>query len=78
MEESWNEETKNEFAKNLFDAQDGIFYLGKCRDGIREETFVSMKLTVKNKQDTNREEYFSWFADSTRVRNLFSEEGEDK
>lgn len=76
--ENWSKETKNQFTQNPFDAQDGIFYLGKCRDGIREETFADLKLTVTNQQDTNREEYPSWFADSTRVRNLFSEKGEDK
>lgn len=67
--EEWADGENNFFQKNDFSEEDGIFYLGKCRDGVREETFACMKNVVENKQDTEQEHYPAWFADTTHVRN---------
>ena len=62
---------KNYFAENAFDADDGIFYLGKNRDGVhRDETFATAKVDVTNQMKTDKK----WFADTTNVLNVFKNE----
>ena len=59
---------KNNFTENAFRADDGIFYLGKNRDGVhREETFATAKVDVTNQMKTDKK----WFADTTNVLNVF-------
>lgn len=59
---------KNYFEENAFDADDGIFYLGKNRDGVhRDETFATAKVDVTNQMKTDKK----WFADTTNVLNVF-------
>ena len=61
-------DNKNNFDKNDFSADDGIFYLGKNRDGVhRDETFATAKVDVSNQMKTDKE----WFADTTNVLNVF-------
>ena len=63
-----NKNNKNNFNKNDFNADDGIFYLGKNRDGVhREETFATAKVDVTNQMKTDKK----WFADTTNVLNVF-------
>ena len=67
-EEIITENNKNNFNKNDFNADDGIFYLGKNRDGVhREETFATAKVDVTNQMKTGKK----WFADTTNVLNVF-------
>ena len=61
-------DNKNNFDKNDFSADDGIFYLGKNRDGVhRDETFATAKVDVSNQMKTDKK----WFADTTNVLNVF-------
>lgn len=61
-------DNKNNFDKNDFSADDGIFYLGKNRDGVhRDETFATAKVDVTNQMKTDKK----WFADTTNVLNVF-------
>lgn len=76
--EEWIDGGHNFFENNAFSEEDGIFYLGKCRNGIREETFACMKNVVENKQDTCQEHYPEWFADTTHVRNALKNLTEER